>query len=311
MASGYWAGDSSSLPEVGVSRSPCWQRSWGRTAKTSDITIQNSDKPKRGASIDSPSSFLNSEICILISDVFVFSHHLILQSSCLGELLHQPLLLLGEVRRNGDVDLDDEVPALAVALDALSTHTEPFSRRRAGRNLDRHLLAIERSHRDAGTECRLGNVEWHLRDEIVPFSLKESVGLDLEGDDEITGRSAVRPLSALTAEPQLRAGIDAGRDGDHHRLANALLPGAVALRTPLGRDLLPSETHRARTAHGESTLAERDVAASVALGARLHRRAWRSPGAMARWAFLVDLELHRHLAAERGDTERDVERRLD
>src|SRR5207253_1829931 len=118
-----------------------------------------------------------------------------------------------------------------------------------------------------------------------------------ERDDQIARRSTVRALAALPLEAHARSGVDTRRHGDAHGLLVAHLADAAARRARLGRDLTAAQTHRARAIHGETTLAERDRAASAALGARLQRRAGCRAIAVARRTLLGDLELHRHLAA--------------
>src|SRR3954469_4825102 len=73
---------------------------------------------------------------------------LVLQAARFGELAHRLFLLLGELLGDVDLHLDDDVAGAIVLLDALPLHPEALSRRRAGRNLDRHLLIVERLHGD-------------------------------------------------------------------------------------------------------------------------------------------------------------------
>src|SRR5215210_3339734 len=205
---------------------------------------------------------------------------LVLHPPRLRELAHHALLFFGELFWNGDRDLDDEVAALSVLLDALAADAEALARRRAGRNADRHLLVSERADADPRAERRLRDVDGHRRQHVQPFALEEAVRLHLERDDDVARRPAVHALPALALEADARARVGAGRHGDQHALPAAHLARPPARRAALRRHMTPAQTHGARAVDGEAALAERDHAAPRALGTRTRRRAGRAAGAV-------------------------------
>src|SRR6185437_15615673 len=73
----------------------------------------------------------------------------VLEAPSRGELAHHALLLVGQLVRDVDRDLDNEVAPLAVLFDSLPRHPKPLARRSARGNANRHLLALERAHTDA------------------------------------------------------------------------------------------------------------------------------------------------------------------
>ena len=66
---------------------------------------------------------------------------------------------------------------------------------------------------------RLGKVDRHLADDVEPVPVEEAVGLHLEGDDQIAGGSPGRAGLTLAPEPDLGAGLGAGRHRDQHLAA--------------------------------------------------------------------------------------------
>src|SRR6266576_1618305 len=90
----------------------------------------------------------------------------VLQPARLGELPHRFFLVFGELLGDLYVDLDDEVALRSVLLESVSTHTKSLSVRSARRNPNRDSLAVESAHTDAGTECRLRNIDRHWSDDI-------------------------------------------------------------------------------------------------------------------------------------------------
>ena len=82
-----------------------------------------------------------------------------LHPTSFGKFTHRFLLCFGERFGNGDGDLDQQVPLLAVFLDALPADLEALTRRSAGGDTNRDLFFVERLHADARAERGLGDVE--------------------------------------------------------------------------------------------------------------------------------------------------------
>ena len=88
----------------------------------------------------------------------------------LGQLAEQGLLLLGQVLRRLDEDLDEEI-ALAPpgdVLDALALEADRLARLRPGRDLE-DLVPLERRDLHPGAEGGLGEGHGDLAGEVVPL----------------------------------------------------------------------------------------------------------------------------------------------
>src|SRR6185503_2625450 len=229
----------------------------------------------------------------------------------LRELAHRLFLLFRELVRHVDLYFDDQIAGAIVFLDSLPGNAKPLSTRRTGRNSNRDFLSVERLHADLRAQRRLRDVDLHRRDDVEPFAPEEPIRLDLKRDQQIARRPVVRAASALSFQPNLRTGVHARRNRDHHLFANTNFARAAARRTLLARNRPFAQTHRARALYGESALTKRNRAAALTLGARLNLRAGGRAAAMTRRAFLVDLELDRHLAAHRRHAKRHLKLRFD
>src|SRR5206468_3987135 len=119
------------------------------------------------------------------------------------------LLLRRELLRHRDLYLHELIASHTTLLDALPLDPELPARLRAGRNPQHHFLAVERAHPKPGAERGLGDVERHLADDVEPLAMKEAVGLDLEGDDQVAWRGA--GLSVLTLPAHAHPGAGLGR----------------------------------------------------------------------------------------------------
>ena len=60
----------------------------------------------------------------------------------------------------------------------------------------------------------LGDVDFHLYQDVVATALKVGMGRYVEDDVEIATRAAALPDFPLTRQPDLRAMFHTGRDGD-------------------------------------------------------------------------------------------------
>ena len=110
-----------------------------------------------------------------------------------------PGLLLGlfaqsriklNVTKYSQVETRDGITGAEVArrlLDAQGLHPEPPPWLSAGRNLEHHLLAVERAHPEPSTEHRLRQVDRDLAEDVEAFAAEKAIRLYLEGHDEIAG----------------------------------------------------------------------------------------------------------------------------
>src|ERR1035437_9189730 len=227
------------------------------------------------------------------------------------KLPHQLRLFLVELLGHRHRELHDQVAALAFLGDPLAAHAKAFPARRARGNLDRDRLLVERLDAHLGPERRLRDVHRRVHHKIESLARPVLIGLHLERDHDVTGWPTVQSAPTLPLQPDLRPRVHARRHRDVHLLAAALFTRSAARRAFCRRHRSLSEAHRARTVHGEPTLTERDRPAAAALGAALDLRARRCAAALARHTLLVQLELDRHLAAERRRAKRDVECSVD
>src|SRR5205085_5615860 len=135
---------------------------------------------------------------------------------------------LAQLVRSFDLHFDNQIAALIRLVHSLSPHAESLSRCSALRNLDENLLPIERRHADLRPKRRLRDVDRNRRDDIQAFTLVELVSQNRERDKQVAGRSVARSFSSLTLEPDFRACIDPGRNGDEDLLSRADFTCTVA-----------------------------------------------------------------------------------
>src|SRR5581483_1736356 len=166
--------------------------------------------------------------------------HLLRPAGQPPDLPEQRLLVGVEVLRHDHLDHHVLVAPTAAADvgHALAGQAEGLAVLGAGRDFDLDR-ALERGHLDPVADGRLDDVHVQLEDHVLLAPLELRVGLDPEDDVEVARRAAAHARLALGGEPDLGAGIDAGRDPDrqlpgllHPALAAAL--GARALDHPPG-----------------------------------------------------------------------------
>src|SRR5437867_901236 len=231
---------------------------------------------------------------------------LVSHAASLRERLHRRLLLRRQVFGDIDVHLDILITAAAVLLDSLPCDAELLPVLGARWELEDDAASIECLDFDLGAEQRLGEVHRHGADDVQPVAPEEPVGLDLQHHDDVAP-----PLRSLPPEAQLRAVLGARRNRDHESLLDPHLAAAAARMAALRRHLPLTAAHRARPVDREPALPERNHPASAALRARGDGRARGGAAAVTGWANLRHRQCDRHLAAERGDAERDRDRGLD
>src|SRR6185312_8996933 len=184
----------------------------------------------------------------------------------LRELLEHLLLLGRELVGHRYLHLHQLVTFYTVLLHALPLDAEPPARLGAGRNAEHNLLAIHRADAQASAQRGLGEVERDLADDVEPLAMKESIGLHLEGDQEVTGRGASLNRLPLAPHAHTGSGLGAGRHGDVDLPLGAHFPGPAAGRARLRRDPPASPALGARSGYREAALAEGDGAPALALG---------------------------------------------
>src|SRR5688500_8131087 len=160
-----------------------------------------------------------------VARTFEVDRESVLQAARLGEFPHHALLLLGELFRHGDGDLDDEITPFLPLRNALPPYPESLSRRRSMRDAYGDLAVIEGLDADLRSERRLGDVQRDRRDHVEPFAPEEAIGLHLKGDQQVAGRSALRAPAALILQADLRPCIHSRGDGNVDLAARGDLPG--------------------------------------------------------------------------------------
>src|SRR5437016_8286782 len=106
--------------------------------------------------------------------------------------------------------------------------------------------ALHRGHLDLGAERGIREGDGQLEDEVIPVPDEPMVGSDMDGDVEVTGRSARVPREAAAGDSKLDAVRHAFRDLDRNRppLLDPTLTGASRARA--FRPLLPAVASLAR-----------------------------------------------------------------
>src|SRR5574341_237006 len=176
-----------------------------------------------------------------------------------GELADEPALLLGEVDRHLDPQLDQQVaatPAPAVAAGhALLAEALDRPGLRARVDLDGELVAVEGLELHAPTQDGDGHRHRDPADQVVAAAAEYRVRGDRQLDPQVTGRPAELPGMAPAGQALAHAVLDPRRDVDRdrrflgdHALAAALaarrtdlLAGALAELAGRGGDDLPEQ----------------------------------------------------------------------
>jgi hypothetical protein len=124
-------------------------------------------------------------------------------------------------------------PATVEARHALATRREDLAGLRARRDLDRDDGLVRKRDLAGGPEGGFGHRQAKPGREIVAVTLELGVGREVDVDEEIAGRPALRPGQALRGDTKSLAGVDACGER-HHDLA-ALLDLAGAATRLAGR----------------------------------------------------------------------------
>jgi hypothetical protein len=169
------------------------------------------------------------------------------------------------------------------------------------------FLALERRNLDVSAERERGEVERNLAVEIVAFTLKERVLLNVHDDVQIAGGTTVGSGLALAAQTQTLTSCDARRDA-HRDLALLLQSSrAAACFARLGDDLPGTAALAAGARDREEPLLITKLTASVTLRTGRRFRTWRSARAVAALARFLARDLDRRFRALGGFLERDFE----
>src|SRR6266540_6054090 len=182
----------------------------------------------------------------------------------LGEPAEKLLLLGTQLRRDLDVDADEQVAASTAAQRGHALALDPLdaARLRAGRHDDLLLVAIERPDREAGAERGLGEADRAHVHEVVAVAVEHGVRSDRDVDVQVTrntaprrGGTALGQAESLPAvDPRGHLDVDAP-GGVHATFAPAvaarredLAAGGAARRARRRRDHL-AEDRAADLAH--------------------------------------------------------------
>src|SRR5204863_9979425 len=145
------------------------------------------------------------------------------------QFLEQLALALLQPFRNAHLHAREDVAA-AGALQlrrALALDAEQRPVLGAALDLQSHR-PIRRRRLNLGAECRLGEGDRQLDDEVVSAALVHLRRLDARDDEEVARLAAVEAGLAFALEADAGAVLDAGRDLDRVALRPLLAAGAVA-----------------------------------------------------------------------------------
>ncbi len=197
---------------------------------------------------------------------------------------------------NRDLDGDQQVAPTVVGGCAAVAHPERPARGGAGRDADRHRVALDGRHLDVGPERRLGEGDRHGDGHVVAIAPEHRVWLDVHPHVEVARRAVVTTGCSLALEPDRLAVADAGRDAHLDHAGPGRDAGARAGRAGRVDEHAPPAAVRAGPAEGEEALVVVEHAASVAVGTDPRRGAWRGARPLAVGARHLAHQVHR-----RGD----------
>jgi hypothetical protein len=146
------------------------------------------------------------------------------------QLLKEPSLLRGEAR--GDLHLDDhqQVPTAVAPQVGNAPPPQPDHMPRLGPRRDLHqLLSLQGGDRDAIPQSRLGHVDGHLDDQVIPPTPEVGMRLDFDLDVKVARRPAVLPRLPLPGDADLHPVVHAGRDADGEATTGEHAPFPAAL----------------------------------------------------------------------------------
>src|SRR5581483_3065279 len=143
--------------------------------------------------------------------------------------------------------------------------------------------------------------------DVGAVALKEAMRLDGEEDVRIAGRAAAQTRLAFAREPDARAVLDAGGNGDRERLLFAQPSLAAAFAAGIVDDAARAVAGGTRALDGEEALLRAYATAAVAGGTAHRLRARLGAGAATRLADRHGRHAHRRLLALERLLERDLE----
>src|SRR4029453_2884611 len=176
----------------------------------------------------------------------------------------------------------------------------------AAGHLQRHR-AVRRRYVDSGPQCRVGERDRHVDDEVGAAPLVDRRLGYARDDMQISGRAAGGPGLALSLEPDPGAVLDAGRNLHRVALRSALAPGSTAARARIFDHGAVPAAAWAGLREREEPLALRDHSAATALGTDLRRRAGLRTRSATLAASRVDLNRDPRLDSLERVLEREVD----
>src|SRR5690606_10051707 len=140
------------------------------------------------------------------------------------------LLLLGELNRGFDADLDIHVAAggRAQHAHALALEAELLAGLGPGRDVHLGARALDGRHLDGAAESGRGEGDRHPAMNVGAVALEHAMRLQRQEDIEVAGWCAAHPRLALAGQADARAFLDAGGNVDAERALLAQAPGALA-----------------------------------------------------------------------------------
>ena len=193
-----------------------------------------------------------------------------LDAEALLKVSQQFLLFRGELFWEDHFDLGDEAPpATAVDIgDPFAVEDKLFPIPGAGLEVE-FEFATQGWDRNALPENTLGEEDWHLDVNVVPFTDKVLIFFDKKGDVEIASTS-ISILIAVPLCPEAVAGINAGGDLNGDGLLPGRVPFAVAAGAAAGRLLPGAVAVGTLLREGHEPLAHHHLPLAAAGGAGLH-----------------------------------------
>ncbi len=170
------------------------------------------------------------------------------------QLLQQPLLVLGEL--GGDLDLDpgQQVPG-ATPIGGEAAALDPEDLAAGGTVRDPHLdRSVHGRHVELGAEGGLREADGHRHREVVVAAPEDPVGGHVHLDQQVPGGAPVAARTALAGQPDGGPVLDPGGDAHLHRAGAHLDSRAPALGARVFDDDPRPPALRARFAEREQSL---------------------------------------------------------
>ena len=198
-------------------------------------------------------------------------------------ILHQQFFLPGR-QFGGNLDLHRiDLVAGRASLEAgnpQSFYAEDFVMLRAGRDLD-DGVALEGWHFDFPAEHSRDQVDRDITGNVEPFSLKDLMRFDGNGDVEITRGTAIGTMLAFIRETEPHAGLDSSWNMDRNGSLFVHALASLTRRTGFRDEMSGAFTLPAGSADAKKPLLKANLPCAFAAGTRLDGCRRLSPCAFA------------------------------